>query len=106
MTKPSLWGKPTTFADAMRIPIHIGDVLRTKHFIHYRRRRQSYMYHVVIGLSDDPQVTPLAQVITGHNGGGNISLEALLRNWLHVEIVYDSHSLTDLLFYDRKKVPK
>ncbi len=103
MTKPSLWGAATAFSDTLRIPIHIGDVVRTKHFIHYRRRRQMYIYHVVLGPSDDPQVMPLQQVITGRNSGGNVPLEALLRNWHHVEIIaHNSHDC----FLDRKKAPK
>ena len=105
ITKPSLWGACTAFADFNRIPIHIGDVLQTEHFTHYKRRRQIYMYHVVIGPSDDPWVTPLAQIITGINTGGNIPLEAMLKNWLRVDIITDMQA-QEIGFYDRTKVPR
>ncbi len=102
MSKPSLWGKPTAFFDAKGVPIHIGDLLATKHFTHYRRRRQIFMHHLVIGPSDDPWVTPLSQVVTGKDSGGNVPLVSMLRNWDHVEIIADMGTEEDG-FYDRIK---
>lgn len=34
----------TGFNDIHGIPIHVGDLIRVKHFRHYRNRRQMYLY--------------------------------------------------------------
>ena len=35
---------PTGFYDASGIPIHVGDLIRVKHFQHRRGRRQMWLY--------------------------------------------------------------
>ncbi len=39
--------KPTGFYDMHGIPIHVGDLIRVKHYRHRRNRRQMWMYFVV-----------------------------------------------------------
>lgn len=34
----------TGFYDVHGIPIHVGDLIRVKHFKHYRNRRQMWLY--------------------------------------------------------------
>lgn len=42
--------EPTGFHDAEGIPIHVGDLIRVKHFKHVRNRRQMWIYfRVAIG---------------------------------------------------------
>jgi|688.fasta_scaffold449959_4 hypothetical protein len=36
--------QPTGFHDARGIPIHVGDLIRVKHFRHYLRREQMWLY--------------------------------------------------------------
>ncbi len=36
--------QPTGFHDARGIPIHVGDLIRVKHFCHYLRREQMWLY--------------------------------------------------------------
>lgn len=36
--------KPTGYYDVRGIPIHVGDLIRVKHFRHYRRREQMWLY--------------------------------------------------------------
>lgn len=36
--------KPTGFHDVKGIPICVGDLIRVKHFRHYRRKQQMWLY--------------------------------------------------------------
>lgn len=36
--------EPTGFYDRCGIPIHVGDLIRVKHYNHYRNYRQMYLY--------------------------------------------------------------
>jgi hypothetical protein len=36
--------EPTGFHDVHGIPIHVGDLIRVKHYRHYQRRRQMWLY--------------------------------------------------------------
>jgi hypothetical protein len=42
---------PTGFHDVHGIPIHVGDLIRVKHYKHYRRRRQMWLYFRVAALN-------------------------------------------------------
>lgn len=39
--------KPTGFYDMHGIPIHVGDLIRVKHYIHRHNRCQMWLYFVV-----------------------------------------------------------
>lgn len=41
----------TGFHDIRGIPIHVGDLIRVKHFKHYRRREQMWLYFHVVKMS-------------------------------------------------------
>ena len=43
--------KQTGFYDVRGVPICIGDLVRVKHFRHYRRRQQMWLYFRVAQLS-------------------------------------------------------
>ena len=43
--------KPTGHYDVIGIPIHVGDLIRVKHFRHYQRRRQMWLYFRVAEMS-------------------------------------------------------
>ena len=48
--------KPTGYYDSHGIPIHVGDLIRVKHFKHCRNRRQMWIYFRVAvhpKLTDD-----------------------------------------------------
>jgi hypothetical protein len=36
--------EPTGHYDVHGIPIHVGDLIRVKHYRHYQRRRQMWLY--------------------------------------------------------------
>lgn len=36
--------EPTGHYDVNGIPIHVGDLIRVKHYRHYQRRRQMWLY--------------------------------------------------------------
>ena len=41
----------TGFHDVRGIPICVGDLIRVKHFKHYRRKQQMWLYYIVRKLS-------------------------------------------------------
>ena len=64
---------PTGFYDAAGIPIHVGDLIRVKHFRHRRNRRQMWLYFRV-----------------AHNGH-----RAIVQNWDNLDAGSRQCNLTD-----------
>jgi hypothetical protein len=69
------------YFDKHGIPIHKGDLLRSPHFIG-PRRKQYYLYHVVVQEPDGLFLVPASHLEpTMRNGGGRCPLNLYSDTW-------------------------
>lgn len=88
--------------DKNGIPIHKGDLLRTPHYIG-RRRKQHYLYHVVVEEPNGIYLVPTSHLEPSFvSGGGKCPLSVYSDTWAS-EIIHGHGPGPYLSFEDRPR---
>lgn len=92
--------------DRNGVPIFKGDLIRTPHFVD-RRRKQHYLYHVVVECDGHLKGVPTSHLEpTLANGGGSFWLHAHPRVLEDAEVIHGYGPGDTLSFEDRPKIKR
>ena len=86
---------PTGFYDYHGYPIHYGDLIKVWHFRHYRRRRNCFLYFVVVAVDGVPCIRQYYQTDGYQCTMAGMGQEA--------EIIQDNGSESPDQWFDRPK---
>lgn len=109
--KPPNYPGPGEVVDQKGVPIYPGDLVRSKHFYYRKRRRWSYLYHVVVAETrgeGERRYPCLRLVPYWHRGTGDVpggGDPLLVQDIANGFEIIASHAGSDApYFLDRKRV--
>lgn len=99
---PVLVGPHEALYDRNGIPIRAGDLIRRRHYVHYRNRRMCYIHDVVFDSPTGLRCIAYDETARGEHDG--YSMEMVCRLW-HVEVIAGCEiTFTDVVrFFERPK---